>query len=176
MCTKIILPKRGDTINKKTIMFIIILIIVALFLIMPSSSTYDFEGLFTIDLPPGQNYWNVAWCHEGGGLGCKNEYWERDAGCDINGKEVVVYYYNGSLLEPGQTDVGQYAVDTLNKSYIYQFYQSDGDLIVLKNDIGMHAVPPFMVGKISDDRSEAVFVGGCNLDDLKEYSRSVEFK
>lgn len=142
---------------------------------MPIHSTYDFEGLFTIDLPSGQDYWNVAWCHPGGALGCHKEYWERDAGCEINPGEVVIYYYDTSLLPDGQSNVGQYAVNVLNTTYLYYFYQNDGDLVVLRNDIGMRRVPQYMVGTINEDGSEAVFVGGCDLDVLKEYARTVEF-
>lgn len=142
---------------------------------MPIHSTYDFEELFTMELPRGQNYWNVAWCHPNGGLGCHKEYWERDAGCEINPGEVVIYYYDTSLLPDGQSNVGQYAVNVLTTSYLYYFYKNDGDLVVLRNDIGMTNVPQYLVGTISEDGSEAVFVGGYDLGDLKEYARSVEF-
>ena len=46
----------------------------------------------------------------------------------------------------------------------------------MTNDIGMRNMPPYLVGTANDDGSEAVFVGGHNLNDLKRYAHSVEFK
>ncbi|WP_406537106.1 hypothetical protein [Methanobrevibacter sp.] len=143
---------------------------------MPINSTYDFDGLFTIDLPRGQNYWNVAWCHSNGALGCKNEYWEKDAGCEINGNEVVIYFYNNSLLSDGESNAWQHAINDLTSSYFYKVDQNDGNLIVLTNDIGMRNMPPYLVSKVNNDGSKVVFVGGHNLDDLKKYADSIEFK
>ena len=65
--------------STKILVFLVLLSVVALVLIMPISSTYDFDGLFTVDLPMGQEYSNVAWGYANGALGCKNEYWEKDA-------------------------------------------------------------------------------------------------
>jgi hypothetical protein len=39
----------------------------------------------------------------------------------------------------------------------------------------MKAIPHYLVGKSNDDGSEAVFVGGNNLDDVKRYAGTVEF-
>lgn len=149
---------------------------VALIFIMPINSTYDFDGIFSVDLPSGRNYWNVAWCHDNGALGCKNEYWDKDAGCEINGDEVVVYYYNNSLIDETESNAYQHAINVLTKTYLYYVYQNDGNSIILKNDLGMNAVPPYLVGKVSEDGNEVVFVGGHQLDDLKKYADSVEFK
>ena len=143
---------------------------------MPISSTYDFEGLFTIDLPMGQEYSNVAWCHPNGALGCKNEYWEKDAGCEIDGSEKVIYYYDNSLVCEGESNAWGHAINDLTTSYLYKVYQNDGELIVLTNDIGMRNMPPYLVGKVNDDGSEVVFVGGHNLDDLKKCASTIKFE
>ena len=143
---------------------------------MPISSTYDFEGLFTIDLPIGQEYQNVAWCYANGALGCKNEYWEKDAGCDIDGNEIVIYYYNNSLLDDGESNAWQHAINDLTNSYFYEVEENDGNLVVLKTDIYMHNTPPYLVGKVNNEGSKVVFVGGYNLDDLKKCANTVKFE
>lgn len=150
--------------------------VVALIFIMPISSTYDFDGLFTVDLPIGQEYWNVAWCHPNGSLGCKNEYWEKDAGCEINGDEIVIYYYDDSLLSDGESSAWQHAINDLTNSYFYEVNQNDGNLVVLTNDIGMRNMPPYLVGKVNNEGSKVVFVGGHNLDDLKKCANTVKFE
>ena len=145
-------------------------------MIMPFSSTYDFDGLFTMDIPIGKHYSNAAWCKPSGGLGCANEYWEDNAGCEIDQDEFVVYYYNNSILCDGESNAWQHAVNGLTTSYLYDVYQNNGGMLVLTNDIGMRNLPPYIVGVTNDDGSEVVFVGGFNLDDLKKYASSVNFK
>lgn len=152
------------------------MIVIAFVLIMPINSTYDFEGLFTIDLPMGQDYWNVAWCHPNGALGCAKEYWERDAGCEIDRDEIVIYYYDNSLVCDGESNAWQHAINDLTTSYLYEIYQNDGDSIVLINDLGMRNMPPYLVGKVNNDGSQVVFVGGHNLDDLKKCANTVKFE
>ncbi len=142
---------------------------------MPISSNQDFDGLFTMDVPLGQHYSDVAWCWANGALGCAKEYWEDNAGCEIDGDEIVIYYYNNSLLVEGESNAWQHAINDLTTSYLYEIYQNDGDSILLTNDIGMSNMPPYLIGKVNDDGSKAVFVGGYNLDVLKKYSDSIEF-
>ncbi len=161
--------------NKKIILIIVIFVVIALLLIMPINSTHDFEGLFTIELPICQKYQNVAWCWPNGALGCKNEYWEVNAGCEINDNEVVIYYYDNSLLSDGELDAWQHAVNDLTTSYFYEFNQNDGNLLILTNDLDMKNMPPYLVGTKNDDNSKVVFVGGYHLDDLKKYADSIEF-
>ena len=90
--------------------------------------------------------------------------------------EFVVYYYNNSLLVEGESNALQHSLNGLNTSYLYKIEQNDGNLFVLTNDIGMRNMPPYLVGTANDDGSEVVFVGGYNLNDLKRYAHSVEFK
>lgn len=142
---------------------------------MPINSTYDFEGIFTADLPRGQEYSDVVWCNDYGALGCKNEYWEKNAGCEINGEEVVLYYYDNSLLVDGESNAWQHAINGLTTSYFYEISHRDGKSIVLTNDIEMKNLPPYLVGRVNDDGSQVVFVGGYNLDDLKKIADSIEF-
>ena len=144
-------------------------------MVMPISSTQDFDGLFTMDVPLGQHYSDIAWCLSNGALGCANEYWEDNAGCEIDGDEFVVYYYDNSQLVEGESDAWQHATNDLTTSYLYEVYQNDGDSLVLKNDIGMKNMPLYLVGKADANQSKAVFVGGYNLDVLKKYSDSIEF-
>ena len=143
---------------------------------MPISSTYDFDGLFAMDVPAGQHYSDVAWCRANGALGCAREYWEDNAGCEIDGNEFVVYYYNNSQLVEGESNAWQHAINDLTGSYLYTVYQDDGDSIILTNDIGMRNMPQYLVGKVNGDGSKVVFVGGYDLDDLKKYADSIEFK
>ncbi|WP_297826832.1 hypothetical protein [uncultured Methanobrevibacter sp.] len=143
---------------------------------MPIHSTYDFNGLFTIDLPMGQEYSDVSWCHSNKPLSCAAEYWEKNAGCEIDGDEAVIYYYDTSLLVGGESNVYKHAVNVLNKTYLYKIYQKDGNLLIMRNDIGMTNLPEYLVGVGSDDGSKAVFVGGYNLEKLKSYASSIKFK
>lgn len=129
-----------------------------------------------MDLPIGQEYSDISWCYSNKRLGCAAEYWEKDAGCEIDGDEAAIFYYDNSLLVGGESNAYQHAVDDLTKTYLYKAYQKDGNLLVLKNDIGMRNLPEYLVGVGNDDGSKAVFVGGYNLDELKTYAKSIEFK
>ena len=143
---------------------------------MPINSSQDFDGEFTMDIPLFQHYSDVAWCRANGALGCAREYWEDNAGCEIDGNEFVVYYYNNSQPVEGESNAWQHAINDLTGSYLYSVYQDTGDMIILTNDIGMRNMPQYLVGKVNNDESKVVFVGGYNLDDLKNHADSVEFK
>ena len=143
---------------------------------MPLYSTQDFDGHFTMKVPLGKHYADVAWCWANGALGCAAEYWEDNAGCEIDGNEMVIYYYNNSQLVDGESNAFQHAVDDLTISYFYELKQNDGNLMILTNDVGMTNMPPYLVGKQNDDGSEVVFVGGYDINNLKNYANSIEFK
>lgn len=160
----------------KKILTIFIIAFIALFALSSLNfASQDFDGLFTMDVPLGQHYSNVAWCKPSGGLGCLNEYWEDNAGCDIEEGDMVIYYYNNSGLVDNEANAREHALNTLTTSYMYEYNGNDGDLIVLTNDIDMKAMPPYLVGKSSGDDSEIAFVGGKNLDDIKRYAGTIEF-
>lgn len=157
--------------NKKVYLSFIILValvsILGIFAVNGISS--DFDGLFSMNVPVGQKYHEVAYCLPNGGLGCALEYWEENAGCEINGNEFVVYYYNGS-------DTLDNTLNSLTSSYLYQYKSSEGDLMILQNQIeDMRNLPLYLVGKASGDGNQVVFVGGYHLDDLKKYANSIEF-
>jgi hypothetical protein len=143
---------------------------------MPINSTQDFEGLFTMDVPLGQHYADVAWCRPNGRLGCEKEFWEDNAGCQIDDDEMVIFYYDNSQIVGGESNAWQHAINDLTTSYLYEISQNDEDAIVLTNDIEMQNLPQYLVGKVNNDGSKVVFVGGYNLDDLKSYANSVAFK
>ena len=143
---------------------------------MPINSTYDFDGLFTMDLPMGQEYSDMSWCLDNKRLSCAAEYWEKDAGCEIDGDEAVMFYYDDSLLVNGESNAFEHAVNVLTRTYLYKLYQKDGDLLILTNDIDMQNLPKYLVGVSNDDGSKAVFVGGYNLNELKAYASSIKFK
>ena len=163
--------------NKKVLVIIIILAIVAVvFVFAPNPSNQDFDGYFTMDVPLGKHYSDVAYCRANGGLGCKCEYWEDNAGCDILDGDIVVYYYNNSLLTGQESDVFEHAINGLTTSYMFQLISRDGDLFILAGDGDMSGVPSYLAGKSNHDGSEAVFVGGRNLDDVKHYANTIKFK
>lgn len=145
---------------------------------MPINSTQDFDGNFTMDVPLGNHYRNVVWCLSNGhgALGCADEYWEDNAGCDLNVNDMVIYYYDNSLLYDGESNAWQHTVNDLTRYYLYEIYQDDGNSLVLKTDYCMHNTPTYLVGKVNGDGSKVVFVGGHKLDDLKKYADTIEFK
>ena len=145
-------------------------------MIFPISSSQDFDGNFTMNVPFREHYTNVAWCWANGALGCADEYWEDNAGCDLDENEMVIYYYDNSLLCDGESDACQHALNALTTSYLYDLYQNDGNSLVLKTDLNMHNTPTYLVGKANADESKVVFVGGHNLNDLKKYADTIEFK
>lgn len=162
--------------NRKALVILMILAIVALvaiFALNPSSQ--DFDGHFTMDVPLAKHYRDVAYCLPSGSLGCKCEYWEDNAGCDIKDGDIVIYYYNNSLLAEGESNAFEHAINGLTTSYLYQAHQ-DGNLVVLTNDIDMKGMPPYLAGKSTQNGDEAVFVGGRNLNDVKRYADTIEFK
>lgn len=162
--------------NKKVLVIIMILAIVTLTAIFAlTASNQDFDGHFTMDVPLGKHYRDVAYCLPSGGLGCKCEYWEDNAGCYIEDGDIVVYYYNNSLLSEGESNAFEHAINGLTTSYLYKAHQ-DGDLMILTNDIDMKALPPYLAGKSTESGDEIVFVGGRNLDDVKHYANTIEFK
>ena len=155
--------------GKKALLFMIILIIILITSVHAYqngdsefnsmfSSTQDFDGLFTMNVPLGKHYSDVAWCRSSGALGCLNEYWEDDAGCNIELDDMVIYYYNNSGLVEYESNAWQHSTNALTNSYLYKFYQNDGDLLVLTNEIGMKNMPEYIVGKSNSDGSEVVFV------------------
>jgi len=163
-------------VNKKVLFAIMIFAIVFLTAQFAlSHSNQDFDGHFTMDVPFGKHYSDVAWCRANGALGCKCEYWEDDAGCELDDGEIIVYYYNNSLLVEGESNAWQHAVNDLTTSYLYDIYQNDGKSLILTSDLGMRNMPPYLVGKVNHDGSKAVFVGSRSLDDAMHYADTIEF-
>lgn len=163
--------------NKKVLLIIVLLaIIIFMAQFVVGHPRQDFDGHFTMDVPFNCHYSNVAWCWDGGGLGCRCEYWEDYAGCELSDGEMIVFYYNESLLCDDETSLLRQTINTLNKTYMYQVWPAEGDLMILTNDLDMKNVPPYLVGKESYDGSEIVFVGCRNLDDAKQYANTIEFK
>lgn len=161
--------------NKK--IFIALIIIVLIFVVAIFSlplSNQNFDGLFRMNVPLGKHYSDTAYCWSNGGLGSAREYWEDNAGCDIEDGDIVVYYYDSSILGAGESNAFQHAVDGLTTSYLYKAHR-EGDLIILTNDPDMTKMPPYLAGVSNEDGSEAVFVGGRSLDDVKRYANTVEF-
>ncbi len=112
-----------------------------------------------MDVPLGQHYSDVAWYWANGAVGCVKEYWEDNAGCEIDGNELVIYYYDNSQLVEGESNVWQHAINDLTTSSFYEIYQNDGDSILLINDIEMSNMRPYLIGKVNDDESKVIFVG-----------------
>ena len=163
--------------NKKVILILIIIMaFISMVAVTSIKSTQDFDGLFSMNIPIGQHFMDVAYCLPNGALGCSREYLDEDTGCELEQDDIIVCYYNDSYLVEGESNAWQHAVNGLTTSYFYQVVQDDGNLLVLTNDIGMKMMPPYLVGVKNNDGSKAVFVGGYHLDNLKNYANSVEFK
>lgn len=130
-----------------------------------------------MNVPLGQHYSDAVWCYSNKPLGCAKEYLnDDDANGVIDEDEFAVYYYDDSQVRGGYSNAADYSIDVLTKSFVYDFYQSDGDMLVFNNDIGMTNLPKYVVGVRSADNSKVVFVGGYDLDMLKSYASSVKFK
>lgn len=164
------------TMNKKILAAIIILSIVSLMCVFSiSMSAKNFDGHFTMNVPMGKQYRDIAYCLPNGGLGSIAEYWDVNTNCEIEDGDIVIYYYNNSLLSDGESSAWQHALNGLTTSYLYQRAPDDGNLVILTNDIDMKGMPPYLAGKSNEDGSEAVFVGGRNLNDVKLYANTIEF-
>lgn len=162
--------------NKKLIVVAVILLIISLTSVYGIFfSNQNFEGKFTMDVPMGKHYQDVAYCYPNGGLGCIAEYVDTGSDDYFEEGDIIVYYYNNSLLVDGESNAWQHAINGLTTSYLFKLDHNDGDLTILTNDLDMNAIPHYLVGKSNDDGSEAVFVGGNNLDDVKRYAGTVEF-
>ena len=137
----------------------------------------DFDGSFSMNVLAGQHYSDVAYCRPNGALGCARKYWEdSNDDCAIDENDMVVYYYNNSLLVDGEANAYDHALEALTDSYLYNLQATDGKLIILTNGISMKNLPPYLAGVANEDGSEVVFVGGFHLDELKKYADSIEFK
>ena len=164
-------------INKKLLILLIVIIFSSITVINAfSSSNQDFDGLFTMDIPTGQHYSDVAYCKPNGELGSVKEYWEDNSNCEIDKNEIVIYYYDSSLLVECESNTWEHVINNLMGSYLYKFYQKDGNKLILTNDLGMRNVPKYVVGLTNDDGSEVVFVGGYDLNNLKQYVNSIRFE
>ena len=165
------------SIKKKLLLLIVILALVCVTAVNSfATSSQDFDGLFTMDVPLGQHYSDLGWCYSNKPLGCTKQYCEDNSDCVIGKDDFAVYYYDDSQLSVGESNVADHSLHVLTTTFLYDFYQSDGDLIILHNDIGMRNLPEYVVGVTNDDESKVVFVGGYDLDMLKKYADSVEFK
>jgi len=164
-------------INKKFLLLLpfLALILITLINAVPVSNQ-NFDDLFTMNVPIGEYYSDTAYCLPNGDLGCIKEYRDQNTGCEIDDDEIVIYYYNESVLCMGDSNVWQHAKNTLTLSYLYNITQKDGKLLILTNDLGMCNIPPYLVGISNNDGSEAVFVGGYNLEYLKACANSIVFK
>lgn len=165
------------SIKKKWLLLMVILALVCVTAVNSfATSSQDFDGLFTMDVPLGQHYSDLTWCHSNKALGCTKQYCEDNSDCVIGEDDFAVYYYDDSTLPVGESNAADHAVHVLTTTFIYDFYQSDGDLIILHNNIDMRNLPEYVVGVRNDDSSKVVFVGGYDLNMLKKYAKSVEFK
>ena len=165
------------SIKKKLLLLMVILALVCVTAVNSfATSSQDFDGLFTMDVPLGQHYSDLGWCHSNKPLGCTKQYCEDNSNCVIGEDDFAVYYYDDSQLSVGESNAADHSLYVLTTTFLYDFYQSDGDMIILHNDIGMQNLPEYVVGVRNDDSSKAVFVGGYDLDMLKKYANSVEFK
>ena len=165
------------SIKKKWLILMVIMALVCITAVNSfASSSQDFDGLFTMDVPLGQHYSDLTWCHSNKALGCTKQYCEDNSDCVIGENGFAVYYYDDSQLSVGESNAAEHAVHVLTTTFIYDFYQSDGDLIILHNNITMRNLPEYVVGVTNDDGSKVVFVGGYDLNNLKRYADSVEFK
>ena len=173
----IVLSKEVMIISKKFLLFLPFLALILLTILgaFPLANQ-DFDGLFTMNVPIGNHYSDVAYCLPNGCLGCAKEYWAENTGCEIDGKEIVIYYYNDSGIVGGESNVWQRVKNSLTTSYLYNVTQDDGDLLILTNNLGMKNVPQYLVGVSNNDGSEAVFVGGFYLENLKACAGSVVFE
>ena len=57
-----------------------------------ATSSQDFDGLFTMDVPLGQHYSDLTWCHSNKALGCTKQYCEDNSDCVIGEDDFAVYY------------------------------------------------------------------------------------
>jgi hypothetical protein len=163
-------------IKKKWLILIVILAIIGVTAVNSfATSSQDFDGLFTMDVPIGQHYRDVTWCHSNKPLGCAIQYWYDDPNGLIDKDEFAVYYYDNSQLWSGESNAWEHAVNVLTTSFVYNVYQTDGGFLVLHNDIDMSNLPEYLVGVTNDDGSKVVFVGGYDLNMLKSYASSVQF-
>lgn len=162
--------------NKKVLIVMMVLAVAGVMAVSAIlNSNQDFDGHFTMDVPFGKHYSDTAYCRDNGRLGCRGEYWEDNSDCEIEGDDIVIFYYDSSLLAEGESNAYGHAINGLTTSYFYRTVQNDGDLIVLENDLEMRNLPHYLVGKSSPDGSEVVFVGGQNLDYVKNYANSIKF-
>ena len=164
-------------IKKKWLVLMVILVLCCVAAVNSfGTSSQDFDGLFTMNVPLGQHYSDLGWCYSNKPLGCTHQYCEDNSDCVIGEDDFAVYYYDDSQLSYDESNAAEHAVNVLTTTFLYDYYQSEGDLIVLHNNIAMQNLPEYIVGVMNDDASKVVFVGGYDLNMLKSYANSVEFK
>ena len=133
----------------------------------------NFDNQFYVSTQMNEHYEDVSWCKPNGALGCVAEYWEDDAGCELNGDEVAIYYYNESVLLDGESNVYHHVHENLIHSYLYKEQQHQGKNTLFKSTINMRNVPPYLM--CVRHGNKVVCVGGENIDKIKQYSQSVVF-
>ncbi len=155
----------------KYIIALLLALIIALFCV-PVNSYQSFDDKFYVNTQPGEHYEDVAWCRANGALGCAAEYWEDDAGCEIDGDEVVIYYYNESIIAD-ESSVYEHVKRSLTTTYLYEEQQHKGKIIFFTCTIEMRNMPRYIACVGHND--EVVCVGGNNLDKIEQYAESVTF-
>lgn len=162
---------KGGIMNKYIIM--LLLLIVVLLTCTFSYSYQNFDDNFHINTDAGEHYENIAWCRANGALGSAAEYWEDNAGCELNGDEVVIYYYNESVINNDENNVYEHVYHDLITTYLYEEMQRKNNLIFFKCKIDMKNMPQYLV--LCTEQDEVVCIGGNNLDKIERYGQSVIF-
>ena len=147
--------------------------VIAIFVLAPIYSYQNFDDHFCMNIGVGEHYEDVAWCKPCGSLGSTGEYWEQNAGCELNGDEVVIYYYNESALGDYENDVYQHVYFDLTTSYLYDKKYQDGKIIYFENQIDMRNLPKYLA--CVRHGNEVVCVGGQSLAKVGQYAQSITF-
>ena len=166
-----------------------ILIVLAVFIVTVSiasvcaveTTNHDFEGLFKMDVPSGENFINSnesnlyapelsAALYEFG-----DESVLKD-GADLK-DNITVYYYDESTITSDYAagNTTDFVTSMLKSNSVYTNDPEQEDGIFIWNASNSSRDADYLVGVSSDDDTKMVCIEGLNLDDLKAYANSVEF-
>lgn len=151
-----------------------ILIVVMAFVSLASvfaveTTTHDFDGLFNMSVPSDEEFVTL----DSNITGASVFGYNFNEGDPI-GNNIIVYYFNESIVDDNDTNITEYVINTLDENSTFKHPSVEDGFTVLYNQVVQHD-GGYMLIASNDNETEVVGIVGDNLDDLKTYANSIEF-
>lgn len=151
-------------------MLIVLLVFVSLASVFAvETTTHDFDGLFNMNVPSNEDFVTIDSNITGASVFGYNFNDE-----DPIGDNIIVYYFNDSIVDDNDTNITEYVINTLDENSTFKHPYVEDGFIILSNQAIQHDGAYMLITSNGND-TEVVGVVGDNLDDLKTYAESIAF-